>query len=417
MADKHGERRAMAQARKRYGAVAWLAAGLGLAGQAQAADYDVFGDWPTHVVAADGTDFGIGVLYQYDLNRFKHDDGRLEDAQTNRRKYFGFYLRKPGLYDVNVQYDFQVRQWVDTFVRVRSKGLFGTDFGNFRLGYSKTPVGFEGVTSSGATTFIESALPTQAIWEGRRAGLDWSLIRRTWLINLGWYFWHKDLDGNNPGRTVAGRVAWVPVNRAGHVLHLGVSASRETLNWSGNDGDRVPPTARLRARPEDGLSPVRLIDSGALVNADHIDRRGVEALWIDGPLSAQGEYLDARVKRDGRPGYHASGYYAFVTWTLTGESRVYNDGNVADRRYRGRDLTAIKPRQRWGAVELALRYSRLDLDDGAITGGTEHDWTLGANWYLGEHLKFQTNYVWVSSDRRGVQLHPRVFEARAQLSF
>lgn len=162
-------------------------------------DYDFYGNWPTHVTASDGTDVGLAVLYQYDLNQFSNDDGRFEDASTNRRRYLGLYVRKPGLYDAIAQYDFQAKQWADAFVRVRSSGVLDEDLGNVRVGYSKTPVGFEGVTSTSATTFIETALPTQAVWEGRRAGVDWALVRTHFVINVGDYFWRKDFDGNNPG--------------------------------------------------------------------------------------------------------------------------------------------------------------------------------------------------------------------------
>ena len=379
-------------------------------------NYDVYSNWPTHVSASDGTDFGVAVLYQYDVNQFSNDAGKFEDANTNRRRYFGLYLRKPGVYDAIAQYDFQANQWADAFIRFRSGGVIGKDIGNFRFGYSKTPVGFEGVTSSSATTFVETALPTQAVWEGRRAGLDWAWVKPHFILNIGDYFWRKDFDGNNPGHTWAGRAAWIPLNKPGNVLHLGVSASRENLDWA--DNGTVPPAARLRARPEDGLSPVRLVDTGNLSYSKSVDRQGFEALWIKGPWSLQGEYLQAQVDRyNGKPNVDVNGFYVFTTWTLTGESRFYSDGNVADRRYNGRDLQAVRPTHAWGAVELAVRYSELDLNDGAITGGKEHDWTAGANWYIGEHLKFQTNYVWAFSDRGTLQVNPRIFEVRAQVYF
>ncbi|RDI97365.1 porin [Dyella solisilvae] len=401
---------------RRQSLVIGLALSLAAPACCFADDYDFYSNWPTHVVASDGTDFGLAVLYQYDVNNFSHDEGRFEDASTARRKYLGLFLRKPGVYDAIVQYDFQARLWADAFVRVRSSGVLGQDLGNFRLGYSKTPVGFEGVTSSSATTFIETALPTQAVWEGRRAGLDWAWIRPHFVLNIGDYFWRKDFDGNNPGHTWAGRAAWVPLNEQGKVLHLGLSASREELDWA-NEGS-VPPTARLRARPEDGLSPVRLVDSGNLPYSKSVDRQGFEALWIEGPWSLQGEYLQAQVDRSlGKRDYKVNGYYLFTTWTLTGESRYYSDGNVADRRYNARNLQVIRSTSPWGAVELAVRYSELDLNDGSITGGKEHDWTAGANWYLGEHLKFQANYVWAFSDRGKLQVNPHIFELRAQVYF
>lgn len=381
-----------------------------------AADFSLYENWPTHITASDGTDFGLAVLYQYDFNQFSNGAGMFEDSNTNRRKQFGLYLRKPGVYDAIVQYDYQSDQWSDTFLRFRSKGIVGTDLGNFRFGYSKTPVGFEGAASSAATTFLETALPTQAIWEGRRAGVDWGWAQPHFVLNFGDYFWRKDFDGENPGHTWAMRAAWVPLNETGEVLHLGLSASREMLDWA--DEGTVPPDARLRARPEAGLTPVRLVDSGTLAYSKRVDRQGFEALWIEGPWSVQGEYLRARVGRyNGQPDYNTSGFYVFGTWTLTGEARHYSDGNVGNRRYNSRDEEDIHSEGPWGAVELAVRYSDLGLNDGAVTGGKEHDWTLGANWYLGEHLKLQANYVWAFSDRGNLQVNPRIFEMRAQVSF
>jgi phosphate-selective porin OprO/OprP len=90
----------------------------------------------------------------------------------------------------------------DATLLVQSKAFFGVDYGAFRFGYSKTPVAFEGVTGTKADSFLELALPSQAIYEGRRAGIDWAA-------------------------TLAARVAWTPRKAEGDVIHLGVSASRE----------------------------------------------------------------------------------------------------------------------------------------------------------------------------------------------
>ena len=97
----------------------------------------------------------------------------------------------------------------------------------------------------------------------------------------------------------------------------------------------------------------------------------------------------------------------FGSWMLTGESRPYHAGNVGN----------VEPTGRWGAFELLLRYSVLDLDDAPVQGGREHDWTLGANWYLTTHFKVQLNVVRAWSDRGGSSLDPRIFEARVQLMF
>lgn len=370
-----------------------------------AQDYSFLGDWPTQTTFADGTDFGITGLYQYDVNDFSHDEGLLDDAHTNRRKYFGVYLKKKGVYDAKVEFDFQSKKWQDVFLRVQSRALFGKDIGALRVGQSKTPVSFEGNTSSSATTFIESALPTQAVYENRRVGVDWALSRPSWLAAVGYY--GGDLQGDNDGHTLAGRVAWVPRHQPGDVLHLGLTASRESPESSLNGLGKVNlPFARFRSTPEAGLSSLYLVDSGALKNADEIDRYGLEALWIHGPWSLQGEYLRANTGfDDGRPAYHADGWYAFASWVATGESRPYKDGNVGN----------VHPSRPWGAVEFALRYSTVDLNGSNVLGGCEHDWTLGVNWYLGRHLKLQANYVRAFSDRGNLDINPRIVELRAQI--
>jgi phosphate-selective porin OprO/OprP len=363
--------------------------------------------WPTHYVFADGTDVGLAVKYQYDVNRYS-GDGDFEDAQTNRRKEFGAFIKKAGVYDATAVYDFQARTWLDVFARVQTKALFGTDVGALRAGFSKTPIGFEGNTGTGSTTFLETALPIQAIYASRRLGVDWALAQPAYIINLGYYA-GGDLQGDSDGHMMAGRVAWTPLNTPGDVLHLGVSASRETPDWT-TDGRGVatPPGARLRAKPEASLTDIRLVDSGALSFTDSIDRRGLEGLLIEGPWSVQAEYLHADVSREGgRPSYSADGYYAFVSWVVTGESRGYAGGNVAD----------VKPKGPWGAVELALRYSELNLDDGVNLGGREHDFTFGANWYISRYLKLQGNYVHADSTRRDVVVEPNVVEFRAQVMF
>lgn len=384
-----------------------IAALFGASAATPALAYDI-NDWPTHYTFSDGTDIGVTLNYQYDINDFSGDDGVLgEDISTNRRKEFGFTLKKKGVYDATAQFDFQSRQWLDVFLRLETKALFGADYGKLRFGYSKTPVGFEGITSARAPSFLETALPVQAVFAGRRTGIDWALERPNYILNFGYYF-SQDLQGDNDGTMIGGRFAWTPVKADGHVLHLGVAGSVEDPDdFTNGKGQHLEPASRVRARPEAGLTPVRLVDSGSLTKVDTITRTGLEGLWINGPWSIQGEYLSVDVQRDGFQDYTADGFYVFGSWVLTGESRPYSGGNVNN----------IKPKGDWGAWELLARYSTLDLNDGGVYGGKEHDWTLGVNWYLTQHFKFQANYVRASAEKGNLDVDPRIVELRAQIFF
>jgi phosphate-selective porin OprO and OprP len=371
----------------------------------KAQTYDALNNWPTHAQFSDGTDVGLVLRYQYDVNDFSHDDDKFANSHTNRRKYLGFYVKKPGVYDASVYYDFQSKQWQDAFFRLQSKAVLGDDFGAIRFGQSKTPVSFEGVTTSTQTTFIELALPSQAVYENRRIGLDWGMLRTHWLASVGYY--GENMTGKNRGHTLAARAAWVPIHVPGQVLHLGVAASQERPYGLVNAlGVQQPATASFKAPPEAGLTTVTLVSSGTLSGVDHINRLGLEGVWIDGPWSVQSEYLQAQTTfNNGKPDYDINGYYAFGSWVLTGESRQYHDGNVSN----------VIPAHPWGAVELALRYSELDLNDGKVLGGREHDWTAGTNWYVGTHLRLQANYIRAFSNRRGLVIDPHVFELRAEI--
>src|SRR5579875_3500004 len=229
----------------------------------------------------------------------------------------------------------------------------------------------------------------------KAAGWAWNgggmSLRAAWLART-------DLNADANGSTVAGRAVYTPVRRAGEVVHLGVSASREQ-----RDGF----TARVSARPEVALTPVRLIDTGTLRGVDHIDRAGLEAGWLAGPLLLQSEYLMLRAQRPAARGFTSHGGYVFAAWLLTGETHGYRDSGFIDP-------VPVNP---CGALELALRFSTLDLDDAGVTGGRERDWTLGLNWYFERHFKLQANYIRAFSNRGNLHLDPRILALRAQLAF
>ncbi|UHQ24405.1 porin [Lysobacter sp. 5GHs7-4] len=372
-------------------------------------------DWPTKFSLADGTEVSGTLNYAWDLNDFSGDDGygtaatALEDAHTNRRKEFGIVVKKKDVYDFTAVMDFQSKLWLDVALRVETRALFDRDYGRIRVGYFKTPVSMESTAASRASSMLEASAASQAVYEGRRTGVEWSLERPRYGLSAA-YFFGQDLQGDNPGTTAAARAIWTPVRRADAVVHLAVSGSVENAHghrdgrglWSG-------PSARFRARPEAGLTAVRLVDSGNLGGVDRIERGGLEALWIAGPRSLQAEYLHATAQReDGLGDYRADGYYVTGSWVLTGETRPYAAGNVGN----------VKPAHRYGAVETLLRYGELDLDraDGA-SGGHQHDLTLGLNWYLSTHFKFQANYVRASAQRGALSADPRVLELRAQVNF
>lgn len=355
-------------------------------------------DWPLSKTFDNGVEAGAEGLFQYDWNAFDHDrqaDGSplFRDSDGWRRQELDLFVKKKGSFDIAAGYDFASDDWVDNYLALEGKA------GKFQFGEFRTPVGWESATTSGsANTFIEAGLPVEMAYEGRRAGLGWTWVGIPhWSLQLAWFAPH-DLNHDGAGRTLAARAVFTPIARPDEVVHLGLAASRENRD----DG-----TAQLRARPEANLTPVRLVDTGTLSDVDHIARGGLEAAWMNGPLLLQGEYLAMHVARNAPGNFDSHGYYVSASCMLTGESHVYTDTAF--------DNPA--PTRPAGALEAAVRYSTVDLDDGSIDGGTEHDWTLGLNWYIGEHFKLQANAIRAFSDRGNLKVDPHIYELLAQMSF
>ena len=81
-------------------------------------------------------------------------------------------------------------------------------------------------------------------------------------------------------------------------------------------------------------------------------------------------------------------------------------------------FVSLRPKSRWGGVELAARYSALDLTDDDVIGGKERNVTAGINWYLTRFVRLMFNYVWVDAQRRGDLRtdRPQIFQLRMQLA-
>ncbi|NOT30322.1 MAG: porin [Planctomycetes bacterium] len=259
--------------------------------------------------------------------------------------------------------------------------LKDTAVGELKVGHFKEPFSLEQLTSARFITFMERGL-TETFTPGRNSGfqiLDQNEEKSmTWAAGV---FRTTDNFAKNTGDGEYGytaRVTGTPLmaEDGAEFVHLGAAASFRT------DG-----SVRFRSRPEAHLLN-QPADSGTLV-ADETLLTGLEAAWVGGPLSVQSEYQMAAVSGgSGGPDADFSAYYFLVSYFLTGEHRNYKNTTGAFDR--------IKPSENFGtgsgAVELAARYSFLDLDDGPSTDEMT-DATIGVNWYLNPNTRVMLDLV------------------------
>ena len=271
---------------------------------------------------------------------------------------------------------------------------------DFRIGQFQEPFSLEELTSSRYITFMERALPN-AFVPGYHLGASVSYQGKGWQASGGYFDRSIGPGSDDEGWGYAARVTAAPIHSKKRLLHLGASAA-----YRNPDDD----TVRFRARPETGLTDERLVSTGTLTRVEDYTTEGIEAAWVHGPFSLQAEYMMNQVERSsGRDDVSFEGGYVYASWFITGESRVYSEERGV--------FSRIKPKKRYGAVEVALRYSMLDLNDGTVEGGTERNWTLGGNWYINKSMRLMTNAIWVNSTRRGVEDDPSILQARLQYDF
>jgi phosphate-selective porin OprO/OprP len=229
--------------------------------------------------------------------------------------------------------------------------------------------------------------------------------RMTWAAGI---FRQTDDFGNGTGGRdydVTARVTGLPwyEDKGEKLLHVGLGYSHRNY-----EGDMI----RFRERPEAHLSP-RVVDTGAFP-AEYGDFVGLEAAWVHGPFSLQGEYvhgfIEGRSRWFGDPKFCAVSVQA--SYFLTGEHRPYKTSRGTFDRVRpiknfGKDGGP-------GAWELAARYSQLSLSDHRIDGGKLRDVTLGLSWYLNPSVRSMWNYVWADPTDGG---DASIFMWRFQVAF
>ena len=162
------------------------------------------------------------------------------------------------------------------------------------------------------------------------------------------------------------------------------------------------------------------MDTGNIA-ADSIVIIDPEFALVHGPLSVQGELFRVWVDAADVDDPKFWGCYLYVSYFLTGEHRPYN--LISGTFTRVRPQANFNLRQgAWGAWELGLRYSYIDLNDGMIRGGKEHNVTVGLNWYLHPKIRVMVNYVRAEVDYREVSPavddgSANIYQMRFQITF
>ncbi len=316
------------------------------------------------------------------------------------------------------QYDFAGGVVVPKDVYIELKK---TPVGAIRVGNFFEPFSLEEVTSSKYITFMERSLVT-TFAPSRNMGL---MVHGSMADGRGTYAAgiFRDDSGfdaiesvENAAYSETARLTFTPQNEDGgrRLIHVGAGATLRRPNSK---------AVRYRVRPETHLSG-RLLDTTA-IPADRVLGLDFEGAMVAGPLSVQGEFAMVSLTAPDSDGSGRGGaaespeptfnaFAASVSYWVTGEHRAYKNGSFS----RTKPLKNYGDGDGWGALQLAARFSSINLDHDDVPVGTMNDITLGANWHLNPQARVMVNYVLASPETSdGDSGTVNVLQTRFQIDF
>ncbi len=321
------------------------------------------------------------------------------------------------------------RDWVFKFnpdfagneVSIQDAWLGYAGFSPFfiNVGNIKEPFSIQSLTSDLDIEFLERSLPVEIFQPGYNLGLqthgygDGPLGAYQGAIGLFGQGIDNPGTGESQSYGTVARATFAPLSAEGRVLHFG-SAFEWRTDYRNDE-------VLFRGRPESHVTDVRLVDTGDIGNADSTLKFNAESAVVWGPWSVQGEYIQTNVNRNnGGEGLSFNGWYVFGSWFLTGESRAYDA--------KGGKFSRVKPKSvvgsgGYGAWEVVVRGSSVDLNSKEINGGKETDLTVGINWYTTPKTRLMFNYIYVDANvidpDTGLEVkdNPNIFTVRAQVDF
>jgi len=335
-----------------------------------------------------GYKYKFGAQVSYDMGYVNEARENYTDSDFRRIRVYhkGSFMDERLFYEL--EYSFTgPNNYKDILVGYKDRvNSIGLDY-RVKAGNIKIPFSLETYTSSKNITFMERAA-SDAFAENRKLGVELLLSQKLGnsRVNLFSALYSDSIDERKEDAYgqdgVALRLTYSYKFHKRHLISLGAAyMSRDmqgkNVKLNQSSGSRLLQHKYLSVK---------------IKNVETMAKNNVEALYIFNKYSLQGEYtrfgLDAYNKRDYLQNYNFDAYYIEGSYFLIGKGKKY--------KFKESILGKIKPNID-GALELALRYSYINLTDTSNdkdeVGGTQSDYTMGVNWYVSKELKFMLNYI------------------------
>ncbi|MDA1049390.1 MAG: porin [Planctomycetota bacterium] len=279
------------------------------------------------------------------------------------------------------------------------------------LGNQKRPLGLDHLNSSRYNVFMERPLVVEAFNEdARRVGL--AAYGYTDNEKYHWRYGVYNLENTSTdGRFIGDSLQlsgnfrlssspWYDDSSGGRgYFHWAVSGMYARPDGDNTAADTNANDGRFRTRME-ARSNSRWIDTGRIAGITDYEIVGLESIVNVGPFQVVGEYQSNWSQRSTAADLNFHGAYVYVSYFLTGEHQPYERTTGTIGRVKPFENFFLVDRccggrgRGMGALQIAARYSYLDLSDENILGGEGKNFTAGLNWFWTPYSKLQLNYIY-----------------------
>ena len=323
--------------------------------------------------------YAFGSQISYDFAYISEEDANYKDRGLRRFRIWhdGSFFDTKLFYEL--EYSFTGNShYKDLYIGYKDKVKSLDSAYRVKLGNIKIPFSLEKYTSSKYNTFMERAL-NDTFSISRKVGVEILYNQKidSMMLNFfGAYFTNsvderKDDEVSQPGFST--RVTLANKFDKREILHFGFG-----LKTQQHKGENV----KFKQGAESNWIKNKYV-SVKIKDVDSSISKNIEMMYINNKYYFQSEFtMEDLTARKGK--YSFYGYYLQGSYFLLGRGKRFKMATST--------MSKVKPK-RDGALELAVRYSYINLNDPKKSGGEQQDVTLGVNWYIDDKLKISSDYI------------------------
>lgn len=266
---------------------------------------------------------------------------------------------------------------------------YGKDGNYFRAGYMLGYYSIDQSTSTNDLIFNTASNVSETFYPDRRIGVSYTRSLPSYYLSAGAFCGDglSFTETTKPGYNFSGRIVWRPINSSGQLLHIGTGALFKVPD---EDTETQAQQIRLKSKGVTYIPSPRTLEL-TVEEARNQVQSNVECLFFRHKWLLQTEFLYTNIHRKNhKPSYSAHGGYIMGGFLLKGTKYAYDT----------LDAVPVMPEEPH-SILLACRYNYTNLNDfnSNMTGGSQHDLSIGINYYFNKYISSRLNYAHLWMDK------------------